>query len=164
MTDLKILLWPDPRLKQRSNVVRMPGLWDKLAGTMTELMLAAGGVGLSAIQVGCPYRLVVSKFAPAMYNPFISGFDISKKRVTEGCLSLPGFYEEVYRHESIQLTCQDLDFKIREQTFTGLAAQCFQHELEHLEGHFFTDHLPSAVRSRIRGEVQKLKRAGKYGK
>ena len=52
MTDLKILLWPDPRLKQRSNVVRMPGLWDKLAGTMTELMLAAGGVGLSCLRSG----------------------------------------------------------------------------------------------------------------
>lgn len=162
--DLKLVLWPDPQLKWKSNNVR-PGaipLWLGSIKSMVEIMERHNGVGLSAIQIGLPYRIVVSKFAEPMLNPVITGFDIAKVKVTEGCLSLPGFFEEVWRYPAIQMRYMDTKGVDVEASFTGLAAQCFQHELEHLDGHFFTEHLPAAERSRIRGEVQKLKRAGKW--
>lgn len=164
MTDLKLVLWPDPQLKMKSMNVRPEAipLWLNSVKSMIEIMERHNGVGLSGVQIGLPYRIVVSKFAEPMLNPVITGFDIKKVQVVEGCLSLPGFFEKVWRYPSIQMLYMDLDGMGHEAVFTGLAAQCFQHELEHLDGHFFTEHLPAGERSRIRGEVQKLKRAGKW--
>ena len=162
-SDAQILLWPDPFLKRVSTPVdfEVDDL-SSIANDMQDVMERAGGVGLSAVQIGISIRLVVSKFCQPMCNPVITAWAIDKELVSEGCLSLPGFFEKVRRNTGIQVTYTTLRQEIRTETFTGLAAQCFQHELEHLDGHFFTEHLSSDKRSRIRGEVQKLKRAGKW--
>ncbi len=163
MNDARILLWPDPFLKRVSTPVDFE--LDDVSGISSDMSAAmekAGGCGLSAVQIGISIRLVVSKFAEPMCNPEITGWNLERELVSEGCLSLPNFFEKVPRHSGVQVTYLNTRNEIRVATFTGLAAQCFQHELEHLDGKFFTDHLDAAKRSKIRGEVQKLKRSGKW--
>lgn len=160
----KLVLWPDPFLKKVSAPMDEAdlGIAEDIAEAMIDTMDRHGGVGLSAVQVGIAMRLVVSKFAQPMCNPVITAWTLDRELVSEGCLSLPGFFEEVSRYTGCQVTYTDLNRNVATETFTGQAAQCFQHELEHLDGHFFTDHLTSAKRSWIRGEVQKLKKQGRW--
>lgn len=159
----QILLWPDPFLKRVSTPVEFEiADLDSIANDMQEVMERRGGCGLAAVQIGISIRMIVSKFAPPMCNPALSGWTTNKKLLSEGCLSLPGFFEKVVRCDGVQVTYQDTRGKIYTEAFTDLAAQCFQHEMEHLDGHFFTEHLPPGRRSSIQGEVQKLKRAGKW--
>ncbi len=160
---LKLVLWPSAVLKKVSQPVDFKDdNLDKLASDMFETMSYHNGVGLSAIQVGVPIRLVVSIFAEPMYNPVISAWTVYKDSLQEGCLSLPGFFETVTRHQGVQVTWTNLQKQVITESFSGLAAQCFQHEVEHLDGHFFTDRLSAARRSTIRGQIQKLRRTGKY--
>lgn len=164
MDPFRILLWPDPKLKMESLVVLQPPSPD-FVERMRITMEGAGGVGLSAIQVGFPVRVVVAKIQRTFrvfVNPEWAPVpDTKAEPMLEGCLSTPGQYETVYRYPKVTVTFNhDSTLEICTETFEGLWAQMIQHECEHLDGKMFTDHLKRADRSRIMGEMLKLKRSG----
>lgn len=172
-TTFKIILWPDPRLKKVSEKVTTvnPGLVREMFAAMDE----AGGVGLSAIQIGFPVRVVVANIGgqrKTFLNPcWVEGEGAKMRPVLEGCLSTPGMFETVYRYDKIQVdfdtietdtTGPFLQTRLKPETLylDGLWAQMIQHECEHLDGRMFVDNLKKADRSRIMGEMVKLKRSG----
>jgi peptide deformylase len=172
-TTFKIILWPDPRLKKVSEKVTTVN--PKLVSEMFAAMDEAGGVGLSAIQIGFPVRVVVANIGGqrrTFLNPRWIDVEDSKMRpVLEGCLSTPGMFETVYRYDKVLVDYDVLETKTSSQFLTqylrpetlmldGLWAQMIQHECEHLDGKMFVDNLKKADRSRIMGEMVKLKRSG----
>lgn len=169
----KIVLWPDPRLKKVSEKVTTVN--PKLVSEMFAAMDRAGGVGLSAVQIGFPVRVVVAHIGgqrKTFLNPsWVPEEGAKMKPVLEGCLSTPGMFETVYRYEKVQVDYDVLETDgsgeflqqyLRPTTLVleGLWAQMIQHECEHLEGKMFVDNLKKADRSRIMGEMVKLKRSG----
>lgn len=156
MAKLTILEFPDPRL--RKTAAPVPVVDDalrQLIDDMLETMYAAPGIGLAATQVDVHQRLLITDVsadnsAPyALINPLIlekDGVAISE----EGCLSVPGYYEEVERAEHIRVRYQDRNGDDVEAEMDGLLAICVQHEIDHLDGKLFVDYLSEAKRSRIR--------------
>lgn len=167
MTTPFIIVAPDPRLKQRAKAVdRVDDEARQLMDGMLEAMHAANGVGLAAPQVGVLKRIIVVDTATPdeepqpyrMANPEIvwaSGDTICRE---EGCLSLPDQYAEVTRPERIRVRYLDADNEIRELEAGGLLARCIQHEMDHLEGTLFVDHLSSLKRNIILRKLTKTKR------
>jgi len=174
---VNILLWPNSRLKLPSREVlsadqQIPHLEhpltlvqdmsvSELVQEMRETMVTAGGVGLSAIQVGIPLRIIVTVFPglEVLINPQIQERLGDKKTMGEGCLSLPGFLESVPRFPELKLKFQLLeDEQWRVESANGLAAQCVQHECDHLDGKFFLDYLPAARRDKIRSDLRRGRR------
>ena len=162
---MKILMWPNLTLNYVSCKVTQP-LDSELASEMERLMLDAGGVGLSAIQVGVPLTFFITKIdrkspTKVYVNPIIQGFFGTPTPMLEGCLSLPGQFELIRRFPEIKISYWNSDLtKLTEETINGLEAHCCQHEVEHGRGELFVDKLPSAKRSTIRGNLQKMKRNG----
>ena len=164
MPKLKILEFPDPRLRTKATAVDVVN--DELRAfidDMFETMYAAPGIGLAATQVDYHKRLLVAdvsvdKDAPhVLINPEI----LEKDGVTvtdEGCLSVPGFYEEVERAEHIRVRYLDRDGAELELDVHGLLAVCIQHEIDHLDGKLFVDYLSEAKRTRIRKKLEKERR------
>ena len=164
MPKLKILEFPDPRL--RTKAIPVDEVNDDLRALiddMFETMYAAPGIGLAATQVHYHKRLLVAdvsadKDAPhVLINPEI----LEKDGVTvtdEGCLSVPGFYEEVERAEHIRVRYLDRDGVELELDVHGLLAVCIQHEIDHLDGKLFVDYLSEAKRTRIRKKLEKERR------
>ena len=164
MPKLKILEFPDPRL--RTKAIPVDEVNDDLRALiddMFETMYAAPGIGLAATQVDYHKRLLVAdvsadKDAPhVLINPEI----LEKDGVTvtdEGCLSVPGFYEEVERAEHIRVRYLDRDGAELELDVHGLLAVCIQHEIDHLDGKLFVDYLSEAKRTRIRKKLEKERR------
>lgn len=164
MAKLKILEFPDPRLRKKA--VPVESVNDELRtliGDMFETMYDAPGIGLAATQIDVHKRLLVADVSPdksephALINPVI----VEKDGVTvtdEGCLSVPGYYEEVERAEQIRVRFLDRDGEEREMEATGLLAVCIQHEMDHLEGKLFVDYLSEAKRQRIRKKLEKERR------
>ncbi len=164
MAKLKILEFPDPRLRTRAEAVgevdeRIRTLVDDLFETMYE----ADGIGLAATQVDVHERVLVADVSSdrsepcALINPVI----IEKDGVTtsdEGCLSVPGFYEPVQRAEHIRVRYLDRAGDEAELEAEGLLAICIQHEMDHLDGKLFVDYLSEAKRSRIRKRLLKERR------
>ncbi|MBI1250485.1 MAG: peptide deformylase [Alphaproteobacteria bacterium] len=161
-----ILTVPDPVLKQRSKPVE-GGVTDvhrALMDDMLETMYDAPGIGLAAIQVGEPLRIIVMDLAregeekqPRFFvNPEILWTSDDKKPWEEGCLSVPDIYDEVERPARVRLRYMTYDGKTVEEDAEGLFAVCIQHEMDHLEGVLFIDHL-----SRLKREsaVRKVKKA-----
>jgi peptide deformylase len=144
---LKIIFWPDPRLKKVSKPVEA---FDEklavLAGKMFELMRASKGVGLAAPQVGKNIRLFVMNHngdpaSDRVYvNPVLSDAD-GDEEAEEGCLSLPKVNVDVVRNKTMRLTAVDLHGKPIEQTETGYIARIWQHEIDHLDGILLTDRM-----------------------
>lgn len=172
----KVLLWPNPRLKLVSAAVDVEVLNQDpeavkslrdLVEEMAKVMGAYGGVGLAAVQINTPVRVVTSLVdgIPRVYiNPQLVKTDGESRLIREGCLSLPGIVEHVRRFDTVTVKTQPLliDGVGPEETFTahGLLAQVLAHELEHLDGRLFVDSLPSAKRSLIRGDLLKRKKLG----
>ncbi len=164
MAILTILEFPDPRLRTRAVPVKdVNDDLRKLIDDMFETMYAAPGIGLAATQVDFHQRLLVAdvsaeKTAPVvLINPEIierDGVEVSE----EGCLSVPGFYEEVERAEHVRVRALDRDGKAFEMDAHGLLAVCIQHEMDHLEGKLFVDYLSEVKRQRIRKKLQKERR------
>lgn len=162
-----ILIHPDPRLKRRSAPV---GAVDdglrRLIDDMFETMYDAPGVGLAAPQLGVDARVVVmdcaDKDAPreplAMVNPEVLEASETLNEHEEGCLSIPDVYAPVTRPASVTMRFLDRDGALRERTFEGLWATCAQHELDHLNGKLFIDHLGAMRRQVISRKMAKLKR------
>lgn len=156
MAKLTILEFPDPRLRTvASPVIAVDTGIQQLIADMLETMYAAPGIGLAATQVDVHKRLLVvdvsgdSSAPHALINPEIlekDGCSVSE----EGCLSVPGYYEEVERAQHIRVRFLNRDGVQVETEMEGLLATCVQHEIDHLDGKLFVDYLSDAKRSRIR--------------
>jgi peptide deformylase len=164
MALLPILEFPDPRLRKKASpVVRVDDALGQLIDDMFETMYAAPGIGLAATQVDVHQRLLVAdvsaeKNAPhVLINPEILEKD-GVAVTEEGCLSVPGYYEEVERANHIRVRFLDRQGEPREQEFEGLLAVCVQHEIDHLNGKLFVDYLSEAKRQRIRKRLLKERR------
>jgi peptide deformylase len=130
---------------------------------MLETMYAAPGIGLAATQVDVHRRLLVADVSSDTSEPhvFINPEILEKDGVTvteEGCLSVPGYYEEVKRADHIRVRYLDREGQECEGEFEGLLAVCIQHEIDHLDGRLFVDYLSEAKRSRIRKKLEKERR------
>ena len=164
MAILKILEFPDPRLRKKAVPVADVGddLWD-LIDDMFETMYAAPGIGLAATQVDVHKRLLVADISQEKDDPqILINPEVLKKdgaTVTEeGCLSVPGYFEEVERAEHIRVRYLDRDGIQVERDAEGLLAVCIQHEIDHLNGKLFVDYLSEAKRQRIRRKLEKDRR------
>ncbi|MBX7137602.1 MAG: peptide deformylase [Oligoflexia bacterium] len=161
MPKREILIYPDPRLKQRSLAVdKFDSALHQLLDDMTETMYAANGVGLAAPQVGVLERVTVVDVSEKgdqpreFINPKIvsaSGSDSGE----EGCLSIPGYRDLVRRNTSIVVTAQDRTGKEFEVAAEGLLAICLQHEIDHLDGVLFVDRLSRLKRELFRRWLRK---------
>ena len=160
MSDLKILIFPDPKLRK---VARKIDKFDKsleiLAQNMLQTMYEAEGIGLAATQVDVHVRLVVMDLSeernePRVFvNPEYTVLDKSPFTYGEGCLSIPGFKEEISRPSKILLKWQDLQGNFHEDQPDGIFTVCAQHEIDHLDGKLFVDYLSPIKRDRIRKKL-----------
>jgi peptide deformylase len=164
MAQLKILEFPDPRLRTRASPVDIvDDALRALIDDMFETMYAAPGIGLAATQVDVHKRLLVAdvsndKNEPhVLINPVITEKD-GQAISEEGCLSVPGFYEEVSRAEHVRVTYLNRDGVEVQGEFEGLLGVCVQHEIDHLDGKLFVDYLSEAKRQRIRKRLIKERR------
>jgi peptide deformylase len=164
MAKLTILEFPDPRLRKKAVPVdHVDGELRALIDDMFETMYAAPGIGLAATQVDVHQRLLVADVSSDKSAPhvFINPVIVEKDGMTvteEGCLSVPGYYEEVKRAEHIRVRYLDRDGRECEDELEGLLAVCVQHEIDHLDGKLFVDYLSEAKRSRIRKKLEKERR------
>jgi peptide deformylase len=164
MALLNILHYPDPRLRRiAAPVTAVDDDIRRLVADMAETMYAAPGIGLAAIQVNVPKRVVVIDISDsrdqllALVNPQIVEKD-GEQVYEEGCLSVPGVYDEVTRAAHIRLRALDRDGKPIEMEATELLATCIQHEIDHLDGKVFVDYLSRLKQTRIRKKLEKQQR------
>jgi peptide deformylase len=167
MTIRPLVILPDPKLRLMSEpVVDISDEIRRLTEDMLETMYDAPGVGLAAIQVGVPKRIVtldVSKSETertpmVLINPEVTWASEEKRVYEEGCLSIPEYYEEVERPDRIRFRYMNLDGETIEQEADGLMATCVQHEIDHLNGVLFIDYLSKLKRDRV---LTKFKKAAK---
>jgi peptide deformylase len=167
MALLPIITAPDPRLKTVAS--RIDAVDDdirRLMDEMLETMYAAPGVGLAAPQVGVSKRVIVADVARSgeppqpmlMANPEIIQVSSERSTFEEGCLSLPDHYAEVKRPERVRIRYLDRENEIREQDMDGFLATCIQHEMDHLDGILFVDHISKLKRGMIMRKLTKLKK------
>ncbi len=164
MALLTILEYPDPRLKTKALPVTAftPDL-KRLASDMAETMYQAPGIGLAATQVDVHKRMVVIDISEArddlhvFVNPVITRKE-GEATGEEGCLSVPGIYDDIKRAERITVRAQDVTGKAFELDAEGLLAVCIQHELDHLEGKVFVEYLSSLKQSRVKSKLLKARR------
>lgn len=168
MAKLPIITAPDPRLKIKARPVSaVDDEIRRLMDDMLESMYGAIGIGLAAPQVGQASRVIVVDVARdgekpqpmKLANPEIIWRSPELTTGNEGCLSLPEHYAEVTRPERIRLRYLDYQNEIREIEASGLLATCLQHEIDHLEGVLFVDHLSSLKRGMILRKLAKAKRS-----
>lgn len=164
MALLPILRFPDVRLRKvAAPVSQIDDGIRKLAADMAETMYEAPGIGLAATQVDVHQRVVVIDTSEekndlrVFINPVIEQSDGSAEG-EEGCLSVPGIYDKVVRSERVKVTYLDLDGKPQTLEADGLLAVCLQHELDHLNGKVFVDHLSQLKQTRIKSKLQKKSR------
>ena len=164
MSKLKILEYPDPRLRTRAKKVeKVDDELRKLIDDMLETMYAAPGIGLAATQVNVHKSLLVADVSDdqtqpvVLINPEILEAD-DEGMSEEGCLSVPGIYEPVRRFQHVRVRSLDRDGKETEFDAYGLLAVCIQHEMDHLEGKLFVDYLSELKRQRIRKRMEKGRR------
>lgn len=167
MTIRPLVLLPDPILKTQSRKLeRVDASVRKLASQMLATMYDAPGIGLAAIQIREPVRMLVIDLAkepevraPQVFiNPQIVWSSDDRSVYEEGCLSIPDYYAEVERPSSVKVTHLDLDGKQHEITAEGLLATCLQHEIDHLNGILFIDHISKLKRQIVVRKFTKLAR------
>jgi peptide deformylase len=162
-----ILIIPDKRLRLKSEAVKAV---DKplraLINDMFETMYAAPGIGLAAIQIGVAQRVVTMDLAkkdepkhPQVFiNPEVVWASDEKATYEEGCLSIPEYYEEVERPKAVKVKFLDVDLKPQEIEAEGLLSTCLQHEIDHINGVLFIDHISKLKRDMV---MKKFKKAAK---
>lgn len=169
MSKLSIIVAPDPRLKVISEPVSaVTDETRRLMDDMLQTMYDAPGIGLAAVQVGVPKRIIVIDLAkdgaprePRYFvNPEIVWKSDELAFFEEGCLSVPDLYEDVERPARIRVKYLGYDGTAREDEFDGMMAVCLQHEMDHLEGILFIDHLSKLKRDLM---IKKLLKARKLG-
>lgn len=161
---LPILRFPDPRLKVVAAAVdHIDETIRRLARDMAETMYEAPGIGLAATQVDVHLRVVVIDASETrdqllvLINPQLVESD-GVQVCEEGCLSVPGIYDKVERAENVVVRYLDLDGKAQTIAADGLLAVCLQHEIEHLDGHVFVEHLSQLKQTRIKAKLLKQSR------
>jgi peptide deformylase len=164
MAKLTILEYPDPRLRTRAApITRFDAALKQQIADMLETMYAAPGIGLAATQVDWHFQLLVidvseGKDEPQVFiNPEILSTE-GKAKGEEGCLSVPGIYDDVPRAEKVRVRYQDATGATHERELDGLLAICLQHEMDHLTGKLFVDYLSELKRQRIRKKLDKERR------
>jgi len=167
MALLPIITAPDPVLKKKAKPVeRVDGEIRTLMDDMLETMYAAPGIGLAAPQVGVSKRVIVVDVARdeeepnplRMANPELVWVSDDDQSYEEGCLSLPEHYAEVVRPRAIRVRYIDHENEIRELETEGLLATCIQHEIDHLDGILFVDHISALKRNMILRKLLKAKK------
>ena len=167
MSNLKIIIAPDHRLLEVSKPVKDINREVKLLlEDMLETMYKSNGIGLAAPQVGILKRLIVmdcidqnNKKNPLKFiNPEIVNISSDKSEYEEGCLSLPTQFAKVERPSHIEVTYQDENGKKINKNFSGLEATCLQHEIDHLNGKLFVDHVSRLKKNRILKKLEKIKK------
>ncbi len=162
-----ILIAPDPRLKAVSTPVeKVDAEIRKLAEDMADSMYAAEGIGLAAVQIGVPKRVIVmdldqkdgTKNWRVFINPKITWASEEMATFEEGCLSVPEIWDDVERPARIKAEYLDLDGKKIEIEADGMLATCLQHEMDHLEGVLFIDHFSRLKRSIAMRKLAKAKK------
>ncbi|MBL8396521.1 MAG: peptide deformylase [Candidatus Accumulibacter sp.] len=164
MSLLSILHFPDPRLKKiAAPVTAIDDSIRRLASDMAETMYEAPGIGLAATQVDVHKQVIVIDVSETrdqlwtLINPEIlesEGVQVGE----EGCLSVPGIYDKVERAASVRVRYLDLDGQEQTQTVDGLLAVCVQHEIDHLRGRVFVEHLSQLKQTRIKNRLAKQAR------
>ncbi|HTI02149.1 MAG TPA: peptide deformylase [Acidisoma sp.] len=169
---LPLVIAPDPRLKTRTRLVTAADRTrvSALAQRMLATMYAAPGIGLAAPQVGVDLRLAVVDLQPddkpapiILINPKVEKTSTEEVTREEGCLSIPGQYADVTRPERVTVSYEDLDGHTQTIEADGLLATCLQHEIDHLDGILFVDHLSALKRNIILRKMVKEKRLRKNG-
>src|SRR6201987_3164997 len=163
-----IIILPDKQLRLVSKPIeKVTAEIQKLADDMFETMYAAPGIGLAAIQVAQPLRLITMDLAKKSENGettpqprvFINPEILSSSEETsvyeEGCLSIPEYFEEIERPARVRVRFLDLDGKLHEEDAEGLYATCIQHEIDHLNGVLFIDYLSKLKRDRVNKKFSK---------
>jgi peptide deformylase len=167
MTVREIITLPDKRLRLKSEPVkRVDSGVRKLVDDLFETMYDAPGIGLAAIQIGIPKRVVTMDLSrkednhePQVFiNPEITWKSEETSKYEEGCLSIPEYYEEVDRPARVKVKYLDLDGKAHEIEASGLLATCLQHEIDHTNGVLFIDHISKLKRDRV---IKKFAKAAK---
>jgi peptide deformylase len=160
-----ILIIPDKRLRLKSEPVKaVDKALRALVDDMFETMYAAPGIGLAAIQIGVPQRVVTMDLAkkdepkaPQVFiNPEVSWSSDETATYEEGCLSIPEYYEEVERPRAVKVKYLDLDLKPQEIEAEGLLATCLQHEIDHINGVLFIDHISKLKRDMVMKKFKKV--------
>jgi|TARA_B110001452_G_scaffold5154_1_gene4776 peptide deformylase len=166
MSVKKILTEPDPLLRQVSASVEKVGNEERnLMDDMLETMYAAPGIGLAAIQIGVPKRIIVMDISknenqkePMFFvNPVIKNKNIETATYEEGCLSVPNQFAEIERPNTCEVEYLDYDGKKKLLKADGLLATCIQHEMDHLEGILFIDYLSKLKKTMILKKLSKNK-------
>ncbi len=168
MALLSIIVAPDPRLKLKCDpVIEVTERHRKILGDMLETMYEAPGIGLAAPQIGVTERMIVVDVSKndtepmpyQMINPEITWASEEMFKYEEGCLSLPEQYAEVTRPEEIHLTYVDLAGQPQRLEASDILATCIQHEMDHLDGVLFVDHISKLRRDLIIRKLKKYKAA-----
>jgi peptide deformylase len=165
MALLPILCYPDPKLHTVAKPVPSVDARIKtLISNMLETMYDAKGIGLAATQVNVHERLIVidvsesRQEALVLINPQLLWCSEQTHMNEEGCLSVPGIYDGVLRHDAIKIRAQDAQGQLREIEADGLLAVCIQHEMDHLLGKVFVEYLSPLKRNRIKSKMLKSQR------
>ena len=159
-----ILEFPDPRLRTRAApVTRFDAELRRLVEDLFETMYAAPGIGLAATQVDVHQRVIVIDVSPEHDNPvtLINPEIITRTgeaSTEEGCLSVPGIFDEVKRAAQVRVRAHDRNGRSYERDYEGILAVCIQHEMDHLDGKLFVDYLSDLKRERIRKRLDKERR------
>lgn len=166
MAILEILEFPDPRLRKiAAPVTEFNDELKTLVANMTETMYEAEGIGLAATQVDVHLQIIVidiseSREEPLVFiNPRFEVIDSDLHEYREGCLSVPGYYEDIKRPKTVKVSAVDVEGNAFEIEPDGLLAVCIQHEMDHLKGKLFVDYLSTLKRNRIKQRIQKEKRS-----
>lgn len=166
MAILTILEFPDTRLRTVAKpVAEVDERIRQLVDDMFETMYAAPGIGLAATQVNVHEQVIVidvseDQSEPLVFiNPQLEPLTEELEQMQEGCLSVPGFYENVVRPERVRVRALGRDGEPFERELEGLLAVCIQHECDHLNGKLFVDYLSNLKRDRIRKKLEKIHRA-----
>ena len=164
MARLTILEYPDPRLRTiAAPVTQFDAALGQRIADMFETMYEAPGIGLAATQVDWHHQLIVidiseDRSAPRVFiNPQILDKD-GRTAGQEGCLSVPGIFDDVERAERVRVRYQDAQGTTHEEDLSELLAVCLQHEMDHLNGKLFVDYLSELKRQRIRRKLEKERR------
>jgi peptide deformylase len=161
MSRLTILEYPDPRLRTRARPVeQFDEALGRLIDDMFETMYQAPGIGLAATQVDVHRRLIIMDVSEERTDPlvFINPEILEREgsaRTEEGCLSVPGVFDDVQRAARVRVRAQDRTGAAFERDLEGVVAVCLQHEMDHLEGKLFVDYLSDLKRDRIRKKLDK---------
>jgi len=161
MAKLEVLHFPDPRLRKKAiSIESVDDGIRALADDLLETMYEEGGIGLAATQVDIQKRIIVIDVSEdrnnpvALINPRVLGSE-GTEQMQEGCLSVPGYYDDVERAERITYSYLDLQGETVEANADGLLAVCIQHEIDHLDGKLFIDYLSPLKRQRLMKKIEK---------